>query len=682
MQTSFKHRFFAETSIWYQDGQINRDQRDLLLERYHTSTSALPGILRWLGIFALICVGLSLIAFLAALSQSLVGGAILLTILSAASMYHGVKLSTSTPCNHRLTGSALITSGLLTGYALLCVIHLIAGGSGSDAVVYVLNLYIISALGMVLAYRSRTTAPLTFALICGFHAVGGPHGHTSYIGDIFEFQNLYRIAGIAALVVAFGVYHERILERRSAKHHLDFGDCYIRLGLLYLNSALFAVMLEPLFHSSRWGGEMTTLGLVLAAEIAIGILLRDARFISYSSLFLHLHIFCRILTYFDSTATIARATLAVGVVSVALGFYFERLNSSSTAASLSRPAGSKPLRRELSELVRLLILSPEQVGQLRARYQLFNWEFGGLARWYIFGGALLTVVSFAALVSQIIALTLSDAVFALAVSFLALISASYMLKERGRATAAAATEFLAALSLIGCSFALGKLLSDGRSSPTFLIFCDLGAMMFMAYHFRNSKILYLGIALVYGFVISLSEDFAAGRSHVLGLGLPLRFLLTSALITGIGFMQLRHSLASGRSLRRAPEGFAVCWLWSGLLVAELSFAILAVGGNEGYVYSESSSVSLFLFNLLWAAMNAGLLLSAQQLNLPMLGNIGLLFAIVQPYVLLFRYVAPSLGATLTFFIAGTSALLLVFNLETVTGLGKESGTRDNSQKEP
>ena len=666
MRTTLKNRFFAETAIWYQDGQINRDQRELLLERYRAQPIGLRQITRGLAIFALLCVGLSVTALLATLAQSLFGAAVLLALLSGVSIHQGIRLCTTTPSNHRFSGSALITIGLITSYAFLFVGYLVCGGRSTEALAYTVNLYVVSILGVTLAYRSRTTSPLVFALICLFHAIGGPHTSGIDIDVLFSLQDGYSIACLAAVVVVFGIYHERVLEQSKFKRHADFGDCLVKWGLLYLNSALLFLSIDRLLHSAEWNGLINALTVVLAIEIGIGILFRDSRFIAFGTRFLQLQIFVRIVAHSSSISAVALTSLVVGLLSVGLGFYFVSLNRALIAAALPRPSSTRSLRRELSELVRLLIVSAEQASQLRNRYALTNWEFGDLAGWYIFGGAFISIVSIAVFVSQIVELTLTHAVVALALTFFALLAAANFLKSKGKPTGAALSELLAALAFVACSLALGRLLSDGSHSPTLLLFCDLGAVMAMAYHFSNYRVLYLGLALLYSFVISLSEDFAAGSSHVLGLSVPLRTLLTAAGVSYYGFIQLR-------AVSQPRERFSTTWIWSGVLVAELSLCLLAIGETSDFGYSDSDSslLSLLLFNLVWAGTNVALVMYSTHFRLPMLASIGILFGIVQPYVIFFRFIAPSLGATLSFFIAGATALALVFNLEAFTAPRKQ-----------
>ncbi len=325
MRAAYREQLAKEVADWHHSGIITADQREQLLQRYDRHGAASAGLIRWLGIFAMIFLGMAVIGFLAAMAQSRVGGALLLAAIAAGTIYWGIRLATATPLSHPFTGSLLITVGLMASHGFSCLLFIPENSYGNDSP-YFLILYPTAALSLVLAYKFRVRLPLLLGLACLFHAVGASHaygGHGQYFADI---QDERVMAIFAAIVVAFGVYHERVLEESSLRQHTDFGALYIKFGLLYFNLSLLFMTIKNFSFTPEWNVAMTVLTVATLGQIVIGARLKDARFTGFGVVFLSIHLYTRFFEQFWHSWSGAKLALIGGAITLLLGIYFERLS--------------------------------------------------------------------------------------------------------------------------------------------------------------------------------------------------------------------------------------------------------------------------------------------------------------------------------------------------------------------
>ena len=88
-------------------------------------------------------------------------------------------------------------------------------------------------------------------------------------------------------------------------------------------------------------------------------------------------------------------------------------------------------------------------------------------------------------------------------------------------------------------------------------------------------------------------------------------------------------------------------------------------------WHEETAGELFLFNLLWAGLNVGLLALGTKYLMRMLRGYGATFLIIQGYTLFFWHVYGDLGPILGNAMAGATALGLVFWLEKKMRTGRD-----------
>lgn len=320
------------------------------------------------------------------------------------------------------------------------------------------------------------------------------------------------------------------------------------------------------------------------------------------------------------------------------------------------------VRRELSELTRLGMISDEQYSQICARYPTSRWDFSSLSRWFIWFGALASVGSAGILLHEHFQPTLKHLLVALGVLFVALIGGARKLKARGYPGAASGVEFIAGIVVLGWSFTLASLFNDGSGNwPKVLLF-DLVAIFALTYLLNNVKLLVLTLVIFFTWFGGVTGYVSGWGAYFFGMNYPLRFACAGACIAGLGYL---HLLAEAGPLARY-RNFSKAWISGGLFFAEMALWILSIFGNFGDMYNShhnSQSGELLLFNLTWAALNGGLIYLGTAIHYRMLVGYGATFAIIQAYTLFFRFIAPSFGIVLSCFVAGGSALALVYFLE-------------------
>ena len=130
MSQSFKDKMAQEIADWANIGLIDSAQTELLHQRYDPSPFKGALFLKWLGLFAISMLGMSMLGFIGSIlaSFSPTFSVICLMVFAALLMYFGAKLASDKNQKHPFTGQSLLTLGLIGIYASLVSIYMINDG--------------------------------------------------------------------------------------------------------------------------------------------------------------------------------------------------------------------------------------------------------------------------------------------------------------------------------------------------------------------------------------------------------------------------------------------------------------------------------------------------------------------------------------------------------------------------
>lgn len=318
MRTVTQQLLLYEATAWHQQGLIDRPLLELLRQRYAQRSEYLATILKWLGLFAILQLGLAVLAFIALWAQSAAVATLLLGGVSAGLWYGGVRLATDPRRLYPYTGAVLVTASLAAVFGVLVLlVHAVNGAPEGRTVAALLLL--TGAFGVFTAYRYHLRWPLLLALLLIFHALGAWHhygGHGAYFAAI---HNPQLMALIALIVTGWGVWHERHLELGPLRRCLGFGGLYLIFGLLYLNLSLWFLTLPngPLV----W---VLTFTAAAIAQIIVGARLHDARFTGFGIVFLAINLYTRYFEHFWDRLSLGLFFLLGGALALALGYAGER----------------------------------------------------------------------------------------------------------------------------------------------------------------------------------------------------------------------------------------------------------------------------------------------------------------------------------------------------------------------
>jgi hypothetical protein len=324
---------------------------------------------------------------------------------------------------------------------------------------------------------------------------------------------------------------------------------------------------------------------------------------------------------------------------------------------------NRTVRAELDQLLREGELDADACRQLVPLYPLGAWDWRALGRWLLIFGALTAAAGVVILVREMLQLefTLKRLAFALAVAMAALFAAGQALRRRGWPWSAQATELLGGLALIGESFVLGIIYSAGSGNWPALLLIDLLLLLALSYVLKNLLLLIVCAVVFFTWFGGATGYESGWGDYWFGMNYPLRFLGAALLIVAMG---VAHRQAESGPLAGYRD-FSKVWISAGLFLAEMALWLLSIFGNFGsmYVWHLASFNELLLFNVLWAALNLGLLFIGARTSYRMLRGYGATFFIIQFYTLFFTRVAESLGWVLSLFIAGGAAFALALWLE-------------------
>ncbi len=275
-----------DVSIWFMDGIIDAHARDALLERYDARRLGWIGVIKYIGIVGGLQAFLGIVGMFAAMTESLVVGAIVTALVGAAFTAWGIRLTGGVRDDYATSAKIVLTLGMVLWVG---AVGLFLTTMGIEDAALALTMGVVCLpLCFVLAYRYRNTYVLILSLLGGFHWVGAWHamvGHSTYA---FALQDPKTMSLVALGAVGVGIYHERWLYPRTGR----FYRVWESLGLFYLNMALLILTIAVTPTSQRivWIVVFSLSGIV---QIALGAAWHNGLIGGFGIVFYCINIFTR-----------------------------------------------------------------------------------------------------------------------------------------------------------------------------------------------------------------------------------------------------------------------------------------------------------------------------------------------------------------------------------------------------
>lgn len=312
-----------EIADWHHSGLIDANTASALEPRYDRQGQMLAAALKWLGLFAIFQLGLSVLSFIAVMSESEAVGAILLAAASAGTLWWGIRLATDREARYPTTGAALITVAL-AGILGTAVLAMMAAGLSPRYHSLSAIMLLTGLLAGLLAYRYSLRWPLMLALLLAFHGLGTWHAYGGRGAYFMNIQEPLAMAPLAFLVACLGIWHERVVEQRLLPRTVGFGHMYVILGLLYLNLSLWFLSLERAAL-----GAVIVFSIVAVAQIVAGARLHDSRLTGFGIVFLSIDLYTRFFERFWDGTSLAAFLCICGAAGMLIGTIIERTRTSS-----------------------------------------------------------------------------------------------------------------------------------------------------------------------------------------------------------------------------------------------------------------------------------------------------------------------------------------------------------------
>jgi hypothetical protein len=332
------------------------------------------------------------------------------------------------------------------------------------------------------------------------------------------------------------------------------------------------------------------------------------------------------------------------------------------------------MQRQLSRLLREGVIDDGLHAVLSARYPTTSWDWTSLGRWFGVFGAISLAVGIGLFAREWIEFTAVKLAWLLGLLVSALFTLGLKLDRVRFTMMRLSLQLCGSLTLIALTFTLGYIFSTGSGNWPALLLVDLVILIPLAYILRNVLILILSAVVFFTWFGGFTGYSSSWGAYWFGMNYPLRFLMAGIVIILVGLL---HRVNEDSLLANYREFYKV-WLSGGLFFSEMALWLLSLFGNfnleEDFWYNETAG-ELFLFNLLWAGLNFGLLFLGAKYLMRMLRGYGVTFLIIQGYTLFFWHVYGELGYILGSAVAGASALGLVFWFEKQ----KRSGSDQTAQ---
>ena len=340
MNASFKGKMAQEITDWENVGLISSGQAGLLHQRYDPAPFKGAIFLKWLGMFAIFMLGMSLLGFIGTIlaSFSPLFSTLCLMAVSGLVMYFGARLAADQAQKHPFTGQALLTIGLIGLYASLSSIYLVSGGDKYSSV-YGWFMLITSVAAFFTAYHFHLRWPLLIALLMFFHGIGSMSEYWGQGAYFLSVQDPRSMSVVALLTIILGYWHEHELETAKFQHCTGFGSLYLIFGLLYFNLSLWILSLgfyKTLNEASLW---VLLFSIGSIAQIVAGARLKDSRYTGFGIVFLGINFYTRFYEYFWDSLSRAMFFTVAGFAALALAFVFEKQLKPNTPSPLGRGQG-------------------------------------------------------------------------------------------------------------------------------------------------------------------------------------------------------------------------------------------------------------------------------------------------------------------------------------------------------
>lgn len=320
MRKTTQQLMVHEIADWQHRGLIDLQTQERLSAPYQRPGQLLSTVLQWLGIGAVLLIGMAILGGVSLLSESVTLGAVLFFIAGGVLWWVGVRLARDPAGRTPVTGVAILTIGLmLIGGSLLL------GGIGDDTGGLdriPLALLVTALLSVVTAYRYRLRWPLFLGLLCTFHGLGSWEQYAGGGSYMFNIQDPRAMALIAGLVALLGLWHQQA-EEGPLRHFSGFGRLYVIFGLLYFNCSLWFLSLDN-YTSSQSGFWILLFTVGAISQLVIGARFKHPSFTGFGVVFLSIDLYTRFYEYAWDRLSVAAFFAAAGVVGILLGWVFER----------------------------------------------------------------------------------------------------------------------------------------------------------------------------------------------------------------------------------------------------------------------------------------------------------------------------------------------------------------------
>jgi hypothetical protein len=320
MRTTTQQLLLHEIADWHHRGLIDAEAQQRLSAPYQRQGYILSTALQWLGIGAVLLIGMAVLGGLSMLSQSVLVGSVLFFVAGTGLWFIGVRLARDPAQRMPVAGVAILTLGLILigGSLLLGTSSSEAGEFGSAP----LPLLVTALLSVLTAYRYRLRWPLLLGLLCAFHGVGSWESYTGYGSYFFDIQDPRSMAVIAALAAILGLWHQ-LVEDRELRRFSGFGRLYVIFGLIYLNCSLWFLSLNDLYRDTPVWTVLFTL--VAIGQLVVGARFKHPSFTGFGVVFLGIDLYTRFYEYSWEHLSAAAFFALAGIIGIALGWLFERI---------------------------------------------------------------------------------------------------------------------------------------------------------------------------------------------------------------------------------------------------------------------------------------------------------------------------------------------------------------------
>lgn len=320
MRTTTKQLMIHEIAGWQQRGLIDRSTQVRLSEPYQRPGQGLSTVLQWLGIGAVLLMGMAILGSLGLVSQSIIVAALLLFLAGVVLWWIGLRLARDPARRMPVTGVAILTVGLMLIGGSLVLGGLADERGGLDR--SPLALLVTALLSVATAYRYRLRWPLLLGLLCAFHGLGSWERYAGGGLYLFDIQDPRAMAVIAGLAALMGLWHQQA-EEGPLRHFSGFGRLYVIFGLLYFNCSLWFLSLGS-YYSPETGFWTLLFTLGGVSQLVLGARFKHPSFTGFAVVFLGIDLYTRFYEHAWNRLSVAAFFVAAGVLGILLGWLFER----------------------------------------------------------------------------------------------------------------------------------------------------------------------------------------------------------------------------------------------------------------------------------------------------------------------------------------------------------------------